>query len=52
MTETIETETIQIRRKTWLKLPDAIIAATAIAIGADGTASYLTARNTEPGCFS
>jgi predicted nucleic acid-binding protein len=30
----IETETIKIRRKTTLKLPDAIIAATAIAIGA------------------
>jgi predicted nucleic acid-binding protein len=32
---TIEEETIQIRRQTTLKLPDAIIAATAIAIDAE-----------------
>jgi predicted nucleic acid-binding protein len=35
MSEAIEAETIQIRRKTKLKLPDAIIAATAIVIGAE-----------------
>jgi predicted nucleic acid-binding protein len=35
MTETIESETIKIRRNTKLKLPDAIIAATAIVIGAE-----------------
>jgi predicted nucleic acid-binding protein len=35
MSEQIERETIEIRRKTKLKLPDAIIAATAIVIGAD-----------------
>jgi predicted nucleic acid-binding protein len=35
MSETIENETIAIRRNTNLKLPDAIIAATAIAIGAE-----------------
>jgi predicted nucleic acid-binding protein len=34
ITNAIETETIKIRRKTRLKLPDAIIAATAIATGA------------------
>jgi predicted nucleic acid-binding protein len=33
--EAIEEETIQIRRKTALKLPDAIIAATAVVIGAE-----------------
>jgi predicted nucleic acid-binding protein len=33
--EKIETEAIQIRRKTTLKLPDAIIAATAVVIGAE-----------------
>jgi predicted nucleic acid-binding protein len=32
---TVEAETIQIRRKTALKLPDAIIAATAIVSGAE-----------------
>ncbi|GHV83339.1 hypothetical protein AGMMS50212_06790 [Spirochaetia bacterium] len=35
MTESIEEETIQIRRQTKLKLPDAIIAATAIMLNAE-----------------
>jgi predicted nucleic acid-binding protein len=35
MSEQIERETIEIRRKTKLKLPDAIIAATAVAIDAN-----------------
>jgi predicted nucleic acid-binding protein len=33
--DAIEAETIQIRRKTTLKLPDAIIAATAVVIGGE-----------------
>jgi predicted nucleic acid-binding protein len=33
--DAVEAETIQVRRKTTLKLPDAIIAATAIVIGAE-----------------
>jgi predicted nucleic acid-binding protein len=35
MNDAIEAETIKIRRRTKLKLPDAIIAATAIVIGAE-----------------
>jgi predicted nucleic acid-binding protein len=41
MTETIENETLNIRRNTTLKLPDAIIAATAVAIGAEVVTSDL-----------